>query len=492
MCVEPSPFAEGAAYLVVDNHRMDDYHPYVWKTADFGKTWTKIVDGLAADVPARVVREDPKRKGLLYLGTERGVTVLDDGGKTWLPLRLNMPTVAVSDLVVKDDDLVVGTSGRSVWILDDLTPIREWTSAVEKKAGHAFPVKPAVRWRQHALVSHHGTAGAGENPKVGAAVFYYLKEKPKKPPTVEVKDAAGKRVVFYDGKDGKPDPEDDDTDEKDVEAKHPEVPAEPGVNRFVWDLCHAGADFIPKAKIDSGDPTAGFFVAPGTYTVVVTADGKPLTTKVEVALDPRVRVPRGGSAAKGAEVLVPAPRVADSATAERLADAKWVTRWSADALLREEAVDQEAFALGLRDDITRLTGLVKRVRSVAKQLRSQSELLADEPRAKMVAQQGAGLAAKLDGLEAELHNPKAEVSYDILAQRGGAKLYSQLAFLLATAAEADGPPTQGLRKQAVELREELARLGRVADALFGDELKTRNDAARKLGLPTVYVPPAKP
>ncbi len=142
LCIEPSPHDEATAYLVVDAHRLDDNRPYVWKTTDFGETWKKIIDDLPTDEFARVIREDPKKKGHLYLGTEKQVWHSDDGGESWDPLKLNMPTVAITDLVIKDNDLVVATQGRSVWILDDLTPIREWSKSVEKKAGHAFAPPP--------------------------------------------------------------------------------------------------------------------------------------------------------------------------------------------------------------------------------------------------------------------------------------------------------------------------------------------------------------
>src|SRR3954462_6414858 len=127
---DPPRHDDGTAYIVVDAHRLDDMRPYLWKTTDHGKTWASLTAKLPQDVFLRVVREDPKRPGLLYAGTERGLIFSADGGATWLPLKLNLPTVAVTDLVVKDNDLVVGTQGRSVWILDDITPIREWTDAI--------------------------------------------------------------------------------------------------------------------------------------------------------------------------------------------------------------------------------------------------------------------------------------------------------------------------------------------------------------------------
>ncbi len=133
---------------MVDAHRLDDMRPYLWKTADFGRTWKRLDGGLPKDVYLHSVREDPVRRGMLYLGTERGVAVSMDDGATWHSLQLNLPTVAVHDLAVKDNSLVVGTHGRSIWILDDLALLREHSPDATKKGKglHLFPAPDAVRW----------------------------------------------------------------------------------------------------------------------------------------------------------------------------------------------------------------------------------------------------------------------------------------------------------------------------------------------------------
>ena len=152
--IEPSPFDAAVAYVVVDAHMLDDMHPYLYRTRDHGKTLTLLSGSLPQDVPLHVVREDPKKKGMLYAGTERGVVFSADDGKTWRSLQLNLPTVPVHDLIVKNDDLVVGTHGRSLWIFDDLTPIRTFGPAIAAKPIDVLPPVPATRWR------YHGTVGA--------------------------------------------------------------------------------------------------------------------------------------------------------------------------------------------------------------------------------------------------------------------------------------------------------------------------------------------
>ena len=126
---------------------MDDYRPHVWKTTDFGKTWTKITDGLDSGTHCHAVREDPAKKGVLYLATEDGVMFSPDAGKTWKSLQLNLPTVPVHDLQVKGDDLVLGTHGRAIWILDDLTVVREWADSLKEKPLHLFTVRPVTKWQ---------------------------------------------------------------------------------------------------------------------------------------------------------------------------------------------------------------------------------------------------------------------------------------------------------------------------------------------------------
>ena len=143
--IDASPHDAGTAYIAANHYQLDDLHPYIYKTADFGKTWTKITDGIPEDVFVRAVREDPKRKGLLYAGTESGVFVsLDDGAK-WQPFNLNLPTTPVHDLVIHGDDLVLATHGRAFWILDDLAPLRQFNDAISNSEVHLYNPSPVLR-----------------------------------------------------------------------------------------------------------------------------------------------------------------------------------------------------------------------------------------------------------------------------------------------------------------------------------------------------------
>jgi hypothetical protein len=437
-CIEPSPFDADAAYLVVDNHRMNDDRPYLWKTTDRGKSWMQLTTGMADDAPLHVVRADPAKKGMLYAGSERGVLVSADDGTSWKPLRLNLPTVAVHDLVVKGDDLVVGTHGRSLWVLDDLTPVREW--AAMAKPAHLFPPRPATRWRLDGGggVGRFGTP-VGANPPAGAVVWFHLATAPKAA-TIEVLDAAGTVVAKATGK---------PADAKEVIDEDDPPPGKrftykSGLNRFVWDVTHDGAEPIRGAKVDAGDPSQGIPAPPGAYTVRVTADMQVLTAPLFVRPDPRQD-----------------PKL--------------------------PYAEQTAFALQVRDRITKLSRTVDDVRLLQKQLVLRAELLKNNDGAKQLAADSLAFAKKLTVLEEKLHNSNAKVVYDIFAARGGAMLYSQLVWLLSNSTDGDGPPTRAMREYATETAKTLAGLVAEYDTLTGPELTKLNEMATELGVPVLYV-----
>jgi photosystem II stability/assembly factor-like uncharacterized protein len=445
--IEPSPFDTSTAYVVVDAHRLGDNRPYLFRTTDLGKSWKNLAGKLPQDVYLHAVREDPARQGLLYAGTELGLAFSTDGGDTWQPLKLNFPTVAVHDLIIKNNDLVIGTHGRSIWIFDDLTPLREMTSLVKDSPAHLFSPQPATRYRYHGAFH---MKPEGENPPKGAVVNYYLKKKAQGEITLEVLDGQGKRVARLSSK---PEPEEmkeDDPDGPEELPKKPVLPTEPGVHRVVWDLRYKAADLIKGAKIDLGDPSVGPLVNPGAYTLRLKVDGQTLTAPVTVTPDPRLHA----SAA--------------------------------------DMDEQLKFALAIRDDLSRITHLVKQLRAIRRQLVLRDELLKENPQARPLVKQGQELIAKVDALEAKLHNPKAEVTYDILAQPGGTKLYSIYSPLLSWVMDSDGVPTQGMREVYADCARELHQHEAEMQALVSGDLARLNEAARKLDIPGVIIPGNRP
>lgn len=480
-CIEASPHDAGTAYVVARNHRMDDYKPYVWKTTNFGQSWTAITDGIDNRTHCHAIREDGKKKGLLYLGTERGVMYSPDQGKNWKSFQLNLPTVPVHDLVVKGDDLVVGTHGRSIWILDDLTPVRETTDGIRAKQAHLFPIQPATRWRVTwaGPTSSFARQSNGQNPADGAAIWFQLDKDFKGETKLEILDARGALIAKATGKFDprpaeKPDAKDDDDD--DVAPKPLKMEPKPGLNRFVWDLTHDGATVIPGAAVDSGGAGARIPVAPGMYTVQLKIGVQTLTQKVEVRPDPRLTVALPSNALTTLKGLPIDARAHVAAYFATLAAPTALT-------------DQERLSLRVRDDISKLSDTVTRLRAVKKQISFRKELLKDRDDTKELLKQSEALDKSLDEIEEKLHNPKAKISYDIFAAKGGAMLYSQYAWLLSNLVDADGAPTKAQQELADDLQKQLTELMSKFEGVAKSDVGKLNETATKLGVPELYVPP---
>jgi photosystem II stability/assembly factor-like uncharacterized protein len=282
--IDPSPHAAGAAVVAVDRHRLDDFRPYVYRTGDFGASWTAISAGLPVGAYVHAVREDPVRKGLLFAGTELGVFVSYDDGGHWSPLQLNLPITPVTDLIVKGDDLVIATNGRSFWILDDIAPLRQDSPQVV--AGDAFLYPPAASYRIPLSEEVDHRTWVAQNPTGGAAIDYWLKRTPADEVTLDILDAAGKQLRHYSSKESAH--KDDQPPEwPDIAAAPDKLPVAPGANRFVWDLRYESPTRIPGAFYE-GLPPEGPIMPPGRYQARLTVGGKAYTAPFELRLDPRL------------------------------------------------------------------------------------------------------------------------------------------------------------------------------------------------------------
>ncbi|MFZ0934287.1 MAG: WD40/YVTN/BNR-like repeat-containing protein [Bryobacteraceae bacterium] len=284
--IDPSPHSAGTAYVAVDRHKLDDFKAYIFKTADYGKTWAEIAAGIPEGDYVHAVREDPKRKGLLYAGTETGVWVSFDDGAHWQKLRLNLPTVPVHDLVIKDDDLVVATHGRAFWILDDLTPLRQMAPTDVDAAAKLFAPRPAYRLRFPDSLDRRQPAG--ENPPPGAVLYYYLKSAPKQPIKLEILDAQGNVVKTYSS--AKKEEDLGPAEWPDVQRVSEVLPAEAGLNRFFWNLRYEDPVKVPGAFYESDIAPKGPMALPGAYQVRLTAGGQSQTAHLELREDPRIHV----------------------------------------------------------------------------------------------------------------------------------------------------------------------------------------------------------
>jgi photosystem II stability/assembly factor-like uncharacterized protein len=300
--IDAGRFDSATAYAAVNRIRLDDQRPHIYRTHDGGKSWQEIVRGLPDNAPVNAVREDPLRKGLLFAGTERAVHVSFNDGDDWLPLRLNMPATSIRDLVIHDDDVVVGTHGRSFWILDDITPLRQLNGDIATADAHLFQPQVAtrVRWNMNTDTPLPPEEPAGKNPPDGAIVDYYLKAAPTGPVTLEILDSHNKLVRRYASTD-KPEPVAEKT--LDIPTYWIRLPrllsAEAGAHRFIWDLHYpppaGGRRSYPMTAIFRDTPSEphGPWVMPGKYLVKLTANGHDYTQPLTIRMDPRVKTPMG-------------------------------------------------------------------------------------------------------------------------------------------------------------------------------------------------------
>lgn len=295
--IDASHFDPATAYAAINTLRLDDMRPHILRTRDGGATWTEIVTGIPNGAPVDVVREDPKRKGLLYAGTEREVYVSFDDGDRWQSLRLNMPATSIRDLIIKDDDVAVGTHGRGFWILDDVTPLRQIDSKVA--AAPVFLFKPQdamrVRWNMNTDTPLPPDEPRMPNPPEGAMINYYLASAAADPVTLEILDANGKTIRTYSSADA--------VDPIDPNLNIPpywvrpgrSLPSSAGMHRFQWDMHYTplggGRGNYPIAAVpgDTAPALSSMWAAPGKYTVKLTVDGKGYTQPLTLKMDPRVK-----------------------------------------------------------------------------------------------------------------------------------------------------------------------------------------------------------
>jgi photosystem II stability/assembly factor-like uncharacterized protein len=282
--IEPSPHRAGGAYVAVLRYLLGDFKPYIYKTDDYGKTWTLLTtgsNGIPADAPTRVVREDPDRAGLLYAGTEFGMYVSFDDGAHWRPLQLNLPVTPITDIAVHRQDLVLSTQGRAFWILDDLTPLHQLSDAVTAERAHLFKPQVAIRYRYRAgfggpEADRGGDDAAPQYPPAGAMIDYWLASAGT-PVTIDILDAKGTVIRRFSS--------DSTRDTTSVRAGTPRLPSRAGLNRMIWDMGYPGPWSVGGGGRRGG---SGPLASPGRYTVRLTSNGQSSTQPLQLVADPRV------------------------------------------------------------------------------------------------------------------------------------------------------------------------------------------------------------
>jgi len=303
--IAASHFDNDTAFASISRFRIDDLHPYIYRTRDGGKTWQKIVAGLPDAGPVNTVREDPVAKGLLFAGTENSVWVSFDNGDHWQSLELNLPHTSMRDLWIHKDDLLVGTHGRSMWALDDITPLRQMAAAANVPV---FLFKPATAYRVRRDTNTDTPLPpdepAGQNPPEGAIIDYVLGERSSGPIRLDIVDAAGKSLRRFSSDDKAPFTLESLRQTLGIPVYWVRMPrilsSAPGMHRFVWDLRETppqSSEYgYPISAIPHDTPRepSGILVLPGRYTVRLTAQGRTLSAPLNVIMDPRVPTSAAG------------------------------------------------------------------------------------------------------------------------------------------------------------------------------------------------------
>jgi photosystem II stability/assembly factor-like uncharacterized protein len=446
--IDLSRHEKGTAYVAATMYKFDNYRPYLYKTGDYGKTWTKIVAGIPDGAFTRVVREDAGRRGLLFAGTETGLYISFDDGATWQPFQRNLPAVPITDLTVKDRDLILATQGRSFQVLDDVSPLRAWKDEIAAKDLFLFATSPAVRMAGGGawwMEGEGGPRGVGQNPANGAYVYYWLKEKPaekakgKDAITIEILDGETVLRTFTSEKPPEPGegvPPPDESRERPLDPKQ-------GLNRFVWDLRMLRPQLVPRAIVWGN--TQGPKVAPGSYTVRLKKGDTVLSEKIEVKGHPGLKVSEADLAA------------------------------------------QAAFLRDVRDRITETHQAVVRIRDAKMQLKEVSARAEKLGKKDPIAAKAKALTEKLTAIEEKLVNPKLKSSQDVL--NFVPALDHQFVGIATAAGSADGTPRPAEKEYYAELKTKLDAVLSDLNGVLDKDLAEFNAAVRDAGIPAVSVPP---
>ncbi len=422
--IELSPHDAGTAYIAVTKYKFNDFTPHIFRTTDYGRSWTRLVDGIPDGAWVRVVREDPVKKGLLYAGTETGMYASFDAGAHWQPLQLNLPIVPVTDLQVHGNDLVAATQGRAFWILDDVTPLRQLGPGA---ANDTRLIAPADALRVEGASTTD--PGIGRNPPAGAVIYYTLAEEPAAPITLEVRDAGGAVLRSFSSA----------APAAGVPAAV-RLPAKAGLNRFVWNLRPEPIARVPGLTLLHN--MEGARVAPGRYELRLTVAGKTSTAPLTVSGDPRAAIP-------------------------------------ADAWRAWEQVTKATYQYA--NEIHRTVG---RLRSV----RAQANALAEHAGAdqKVVADAAKALADRVTALEGALVQPKHRTFQDVINFRN--QLGEQMRDFLENVDGTEPPVSEGMQERFRDLEALWKAKKAEAEQVLTRDVADFNATVAKQGVPAVIPP----
>jgi photosystem II stability/assembly factor-like uncharacterized protein len=439
--IDASHFDAGTAYVAANRFQMDDQEPYLFRTTDFGKTWTRIDNGIPRTEFTRVIREDDTRKGLLFAGTERGMWASLDDGATWFSLKRNMPIVPVHDIAIKEGDLIAATHGRSFFVIDDINVLRQLSADVLAKRAHLFTPRPSYRinWGGGFQIGAP-TSPVGQNPPNGAIVYYWLKDKANKV-TVEFRDSTGRTVRSFSS--------DEQTAAAGPGGRRAVAGDRPptntvGMNTFSWNLREADATTFPGMIMWAG-VTNGPLVLPGNYTVRLLVDGAPAgETKLLVKKDPR-------SDATGADLVA-----------------------------------QYKLLMGIRDRTTDANDAVRTVRNVRNQAKARmTQVGADSAKYAQLVKE---LDTKISAMEAEIYQVKNQSGQDPLNYP--IKVNNQIAALAGTVGSTEARPTRQSQQVFDMLTKELEGYLVELRKAYKELIPPIDEILKKHGHPAIEVKPA--
>jgi len=439
--IEVSPHDPATAYIAVTRYKLNDLTPEIYKTDDYGKQWTRIVNGIAPRAFVRVVREDPVRKGLLYAGTEAGMYVSFDDGADWQSLQLNLPQVPITDLRVHDNDLIAATQGRSFWILDDITPLQQLDRDTAGADIHIF--KPKATYRVFA--SRWGDK-PGKNPPDGVVLRYQLAHPPAadaEPLKLEILDSQGAVVRTFTST---PAEEEKEALVKGVQGDRPPppLPVNAGMNRYVWDL--KVERLTPVDNVIRYVSAEAYRVAPGTYTARLTQNGQSIIQEFEVVPDPR-RAP--------------------------IPDEAWAHQQQLLANIWREVNDVHQSANMTRSIIARTEAVIDSNK--------------DNPKAAQIRERGDRVIAALKAWE--IHEPQAELPggvQDFVSVPN--RLLSTQYLYLKSAVDQDPPVTEGAEKRYAEISGQWADIRAEMNRILSEDVAGFNRLLHDAGIEPISVP----
>lgn len=455
--IEAHPTEPGGLYVAATRYKLDDFKPYLFKTMDYGKTWKQITNGIDRKHFTRVVRADPNRKGLLYAGTETGLYISFDDGANWESFQCNVPIVPITDMTIKNGDLIVATQGRSFWVLDDLSLLHQWKSNLIEEPVHLFNSRPTLRMRGGGGSRPGRTSG--QNVVGGVPIRFHLKEKPAKGVTTKVMimNGAGDLVQTYSTSPDK------DKDERSMSA-------DAGMNELRWNMRYAGAETFAGIVLWGGG-TGGPMAVPGTYTAKLVQ-----AKKVEPPqADDTPKAEK--QSAKDAK-----PETQELLAFETTFEIKPDPRSSA---TQKDYDTQFEFLIGVRDKLSEIHESISTIRDIRNQLKSYASRLKKDDGNQDLTKQANELIKKLTAIEEQLYQTKNQSSQDPL--NFPIKLNNRLSGLVGVVSTGDNAPT----RQSIEVRDallaEINPLLKEYREIVSKELKAFNAAVIEAKVPAIFV-----